>query len=445
MFLNRLYVRIWLAVVVTVAVLTLLAGWIARLTADPPFRQMVVRDETGQVIGNGRPRGRWGEGAEAPNAGRRNGGGPPPGMGRRAMPPPDDAEEGAEPSLPGRAGTPGAMRPGPEFMVRMHDGRTLLVHLPRPNQNAWNRPPYGFAWMLALVAVAVALGAYPIVRKLTRRLELLQNGVERWGQGHLATRVALEGDDEVGFLAKRFNLAAERIETLVKSHESLLASQKSLLANASHELRSPLARIRMGLELMGSASTPVLKEELSRNIAELDLLIDEILLASRLDAKEADLGTIEAVDLVGLAAEECARLNADLDVQIGPLAPSGDQHDQTVLIVQGVSRLLRRALRNLLENARRHAAGEVSLQLRRQGDFADLRVCDRGTGVPPALRERIFEPFYRLPGATERDGGVGLGLSLVKSIATRHGGSVHCEDNPGGGACFVLRLPIAPG
>ncbi len=445
MFLNRLYVRIWLAVVVTVAVLALLVGWIARLTADPPFRQMVVRDETGQVIGSGRPRGRWGDGSEAMNPGRRNGGGPPPGMGRRAVAPPDDAEEGAEPALPGRVGTPGTMRPGPEFMVRMHDGRTLHVHLPRPNQNAWNRPPYGFAWMLALVAVAVALGAYPIVRKLTRRLELLQDGVEHWGRGHLATRVALEGDDEVGFLAKRFNLAAERIETLVKSHESLLASQKSLLANASHELRSPLARIRMGLELMGSASTPVLKEELSRNITELDLLIDEILLASRLDAKEADLGTIEAVDLVGLAAEECARLDADLDVQIDALASSGGQQDQTVLVVQGVSRLLRRALRNLLENARRHAAGEVSLQLRRLGDFAELRVCDRGPGVPTALRERIFEPFYRLPGATERDGGVGLGLSLVKSIATRHGGSVQCDDNPGGGACFVLRLPITPG
>ncbi|MDP2368667.1 sensor histidine kinase [Rhodoferax sp.] len=436
MFLNRLYVRIWLAVVVTVAVLTLLFGWVVRLTADPPFRQMVVRDDTGQVIGSGRPRPRWAENADGMKAGRRGG---QSGMGRRAMPPPDDTEEGATPSAPAE---PGAMRTGPEFMVRMHDGRTLHVHLPRPNQNTWNRPPYGFAWMLALVAVAVALGAYPIVRKLTRRLELLQGGVEQWGQGHLSTRVALEGDDEVGFLAKRFNLAAERIEALVKSHESLLASQKSLLANASHELRSPLARIRMGLELMGSASTPVLKEELSRNIAELDLLIDEILLASRLDAKEADLGTIEAVDLVGLAAEECARVDVDLDVLVDCLTPSANPSIQTVLIVQGVSRLLRRALRNLLENARRHAAGEVTLQLRRQGGVAEIRVRDRGPGVPEPLRERIFEPFYRLPGATERDGGVGLGLSLVKSIATRHGGTVHCEDNPGGGACFVLRLPI---
>jgi len=436
MFLNKLYVRIWLAVVITVAVLTLLVGWIARLTVEPPFRQVVVRDDTGQIVGSGRPRPRWTEGAE----GRR---GFVPGMARRPGPPPDEAEDPGGPPPP-PAGEPGAPRVGPEFTVRMQDGRILHMHLPRPNQSSWTRPPYGFAWMLALVATAVALGAFPIVRRLTRRLELLQDGVEQWGRGNLSTRVALDGDDEVGFLAKRFNLAAERIETLVKSHESLLASQKSLLANASHELRSPLARIRMGLELMGSASTPVLKEELSRNIAELDLLIDEILLASRLDAKEADLGTIEAVDLVGLAAEECARLNADLDVQLESVAGTAGDVQETVLIVQGVSRLLRRAMRNLLENAQRHAAGEVTLALRRKDGFADIRVCDRGPGVPEPLRERIFEPFYRLPGATERDGGVGLGLSLVKSIATRHKGTVHCEDNPGGGACFVLRLPVTP-
>ena len=98
---------------------------------------------------------------------------------------------------------------------------------------------------------------------------------------------------------------------------ALLASQKSLLANASHELRSPLARIRMGMELMGSSPSPTFKHEISRNIGELDQLIEEILLASRLDAKEADMGTVESVDLVGLAAEECARTQAQLDTDHG--------------------------------------------------------------------------------------------------------------------------------
>ena len=306
------------------------------------------------------------------------------------------------------------------------------------------RAPFSFAWMLGLVALAVAVGTYPIVRRLTKRLETVQKGVERWGDGDLSTRLSEDGQDEVAFLAQRFNHAAERIETLMTSQQALLASQKSLLANASHELRSPLTRIRMGLELMGTPSggtSPSFKAEISRNIAELDQLIEEILLASRLDAKEADMGTVEPVDLIGLAAEECARVQAELDAQLDAGAAGTPQANE--LVVLGVTKLLRRALRNLLENARRHAAGTVTVTLQRSGGFAIIRVSDHGPGVPEALRERIFEPFYRLPGATERDGGVGLGLALVKSIAIRHGGSVICENAPGGGASFVIQLPIA--
>jgi len=416
MFFKKLYVRIWLAVVLAVAVLTLLVGWAWRLAAEPPLRDVVIRNEAGQIIGNGHSR---------PHR--------PPGSGFGEAT--EDASEAESPSR-------GIHMPngsGPEFEVRMNDGQTVHMHLPRPPSAFWIRPPFGFFWTLSLVAIAVALATYPIIRKLTRRLELLQNGVEKWGEGDLSIRVPEAGQDEVAFLARRFNHAAERIETLVKSHESLLASQKSLLANASHELRSPLTRIRMGLELMGAPSSPAFKNEISRNIAELDQLIEEILLASRLDAREADLGTVESVDLIGLAAEECARVGAELDVQLTPEAQAGS----SALPVQGVTKLLRRAVRNLLENARRYAAGDITVTLGKTQGQAVIRVCDRGPGVPPELRERIFEPFYRLPGATERDGGVGLGLALVKSIAIRHGGSVYCENRPDGGACFVVQLPLA--
>lgn len=126
-------------------------------------------------------------------------------------------------------------------------------------------------------------------------------------------------------------------------------------------------------------------------------------------------------------------MDAELDVQVGASA----------LPVQGVSKLLRRVMRNLLENARRHGAGDIHVILDKTASQAVIRVCDRGPGVPLELRERIFEPFYRLPGATERDGGVGLGLALVKSIALRHGGTVYCENRPEGGACFVVKLPLA--
>jgi len=109
--------------------------------------------------------------------------------------------------------------------------------------------------------------------------------------------------------------------------------------------------------------------------------------------------------------------------------------------VSADERLLRRALRNLLENARRYGAGEIEVFVEREGTSARLRVCDRGPGVPEAYRERIFEAFFRLPGHAEREGGVGLGLSLVKQIAERHDGSVRCDARDGGGSCFTITLP----
>ncbi len=441
---QRLYLRIWLAVVLAVVVLTLVAGWLGRQEAEReraqrPGREITIRNHSGEVLGQARAR---------PNM------------------------------VPGQ---------GAEFQVAMKDGSVLLVQFSRPRGVAGAggpvaggggsgtggggggpgmrsapppRLPFDFAWMLVMLAVAVALGAYPIVRRLTKRLESVQQGVERWGQGDLSTRLAEDGKDEVAFLARRFNHSAARIEALLESQKSLvasqqtlLASQRSLLANASHELRSPLTRIRMALELMSptfaalppttAVQAPTLAE-INRNIRELDQLIDEILLASRLDAQEVDLGTVEAVDLVGLAAEECARVDADLEVRLGESTGSGENSAQaaTELLVKGVSKLLRRALRNLLENARRHGAGLTSVTLERSGAEAVICVMDNGPGVPVAHQERIFEAFFRLPGASERDGGVGLGLALVKSIAERHGGSVRCSNRTGGGACFTLRLPL---
>ena len=428
---NRLYIRIWLAVVLAVAVLTFLVGWAWRMASDAPLREVVARNQAGDVIGHGRAR--MGRSSTAPSWVMT-----PKSPGQR--PSPVDPEAGTD-RLPEVAagdepprGPKGRYGAGPEFDVRMLDGQVIHMHLPRPPQSNW-RAPFGFFWTLGLVSVAVALATYPIVRRLTRRLESLQHSVQKWGEGDLSVRVPVSGDDEVGFLATRFNHAAQQIETLVNTRDALLASQKSLLANASHELRSPLTRIRMGLEFMvkpGDAPGGRAKDEIARNIAELDQLIDEILLASRLDAKEADLGSIEPVDLLGLAAEECARTDATLEADV-----TGGE-----LVVPGVSKLLRRAVRNLLENARRYADGQPSLTLSQDGDQACIRVCDDGPGVPAAFQSRIFEPFYRLPGASERDGGVGLGLALVRSITLRHGGTVTCTNRPNRGACFEIRLPM---
>ncbi|MEF7613355.1 HAMP domain-containing sensor histidine kinase [Aquincola sp. MAHUQ-54] len=289
----------------------------------------------------------------------------------------------------------------------------------------WGRG-VGMVAVLAVLFAAIAIGAFPVVRRLTRRLEALKQGVERFGSGALHHRVDEGGRDEVAAVAASFNRAAERIEGLVKSNQSLLA-------NASHELRSPLARLKMAVSLLDNdaACEPVRREQLRReihtNIAELDALVEEVLMASRLDAQAGM--EHEPVELVGLGAEEAARLQAEVQ------APDG------ALTVRGDERLLRRAIRNLLENARRYGGDEVELIMRRTARGVELRVCDRGPGVPENMRERIFEPFFRLPGHAERAGGVGLGLSLVRQIAERHGGGVRCEAREGGGSCFVIDLP----
>jgi signal transduction histidine kinase len=279
--------------------------------------------------------------------------------------------------------------------------------------------------LLVVLFLAIAVGAYPFVRRLTRRLETLKRGVEAFGRGALDRRVPVEGRDEVATLANSFNQAAERVEALVRSH-------KSLLANASHELRSPLARLKMATSMLADASPQErehLRSEINTDIAELDELVDEVLLASRLEAAPQP-EHLESVDLLALAVEEGARVEASVD---GPVAN-----------VRGEERLLRRALRNLLENARRYGGGEIRVDVEdKAAAGVEIRVTDNGPGVPEAFRERIFEPFFRLPGHAERAGGVGLGLALVRQIVERHHGRIRCVRAPEGGGCFVISLPAS--
>ncbi len=302
----------------------------------------------------------------------------------------------------------------PAGAIHLPDGRWLVARVPRDRRH----PGVGLFFMLALIALAVGVGAYPVVRRLTARLERLQAGVESLGAGDLSARVKVEGHDEVARLAESFNRAAARIEELVGSH-------KSLLANASHELRTPLARIRMAVELMKENADPRRKRGLEEDIMELDALIDEILIASRLDAvkgREAD----EEVDLLALASEECARYEeADLAGQ--PVTVRGDP------------RLLRRMIRNLLENARRHGAPPIDVRVSRAEGAVELRVSDHGPGIPDAEREDMFRPFYRFTDGGER-AGAGLGLALVRQIARRHGGDARYLGREQSGGSFIVTL-----
>ncbi len=308
-------------------------------------------------------------------------------------------------------------------MVRLNDGRALAGAL---TEHAAGVRLRRHLVILAALALAVALGCWPLTRRITRRLEALQRGVEDWGAGELSARVPVCGKDEVARLAKAFNRSAERIEDLVEA-------QRRVLASASHELRSPLARLRMAVELL-AGDDPERREQLDgagRDIAELDELVGDLLLQSRLRAAEGEPRR-EPVDLLALLAAEGARTEVDV---------TGEPTE-----VQGDPALLRRLVRNLLDNARRHGGEAVEARVEpADGGGALLVVEDRGPGVPEAERERIFEPFYRPPGHHEGDdGGVGLGLALVRGIAEHHGGTARCLAREGGGSRFEVTLPDKP-
>ena len=306
---------------------------------------------------------------------------------------------------------------GPNFTLQLPDGRWLVAREVRERPN----PLFWVTAFLALLALAIAVGAFPVVRRLGRRLERLKAGVDQFG-GNLAARVKVEGRDEVAALAESFNRSAQRIEELVAAH-------RLLLANCSHELRTPLARIAVAASLLGERADARTRQSLKQDVAELDQLIEEILLASRLDAHQT-LERHEPVDLLALAAEESAHY--DIEVSGTPVTVSGDPL------------LLRRLVRNLLENARRYGGdGPVLVSVDAHAGHAMLEVVDHGPGVPASERERIFEPFYRLPQSRESGRGSGLGLALVRQIARRHGGEAVCLAAEDGGSRFRIDLPAA--
>jgi signal transduction histidine kinase len=305
-------------------------------------------------------------------------------------------------------------REGAAWSLQLPDGRWLVARLPPRHGN----PILGLVVFLAAIAGVIALCAYPLVRGLTRRIERLQRGVETLGAGDLAARVKVEGRDEVAQLARGFNAAAGRIESLV-------GAQRMLLANTSHELRTPLARIKLGLELLEQTNDPKYRAALRTDLDELDDLIEEILLTSRLGATN-ELRDVESIDLLALAAEESARHD--------DVTASGES-----VQIEGEARLLARLLRNLLENAARHGKPPIEVSVKREEDFAILAVADNGAGVPVAERERVFEAFHQLNGDAR---GSGLGLDIARRIARLHGGDARVVDAPGGGALFEVRLSM---
>ncbi|MEJ2795059.1 HAMP domain-containing sensor histidine kinase [Iodobacter sp. LRB] len=299
------------------------------------------------------------------------------------------------------------------FQLRLPDQRLILV----------GRPPHrekspGLLAGFAMLALAIAIAAIPLTRKLTRRLEALANQLDALGEGDFSVRLPVHGKDEVSRLSMRFNRAAGQIAELLSAH-------KNLLAHASHELRSPLARLQMAATLLGDHAPAHLQKELSQNISELNELVEEILLMSRLDARPESLQT-QRIDLLELCQIEAAPYQASV---------KGAETE-----IEADPRLLKRLIRNLLENARRYGAAPFSIRIDSGADGVLLYICDQGPGIAAAAQPHIFEPFYRTPGTPEGKGGHGLGLALVKRIAEHHGGDVEYQTPAEGGSCFKVSL-----
>jgi len=322
---------------------------------------------------------------------------------------------------------------GSQWREKSHNERILVLqitggrHLVVSDERDHAGPIAHLLFVIALLALATAIAAYPVARRLTRRLENLRHHVSDFGAGDLSVRAPIEGRDEIADLARSFNASADQIEGLV-------SDKTRLLANTSHELRTPLTRVRMGLELLREGPRPELLDRMDRDIEELDDLIGELLIASRLDSPDPRLD-VSSIDLLALVAEEIAGRDA-IDVAGDPVQVNGDR------------RLLRRLVRNLIENALRHGMPPVEIRTARQANGesdprVELVVEDRGPGIPEGEHERIFEPFYRPQGEASAEGGIGLGLALVRQIAERHQGSIRCEPREGGGTRFLLDLPAS--
>lgn len=290
--------------------------------------------------------------------------------------------------------------------------------------------------ILTGVLAALAIVSVPLARTLVAPLDRLRRTAEAFGAGDLSARTGLPRSGEVGQLAGAFDDMAARLEGLIRG-------QRELLANVSHELRTPLARIRFALEMAETGDEEEARRllaEMGTDVTELERLVEDVLNSARLELGEGGGGLVlrkeplSAADLLSKAEERFRHRHGDRELctQWGDLPA-----------VMGDATWLRRMVDNLLENAVRHGADPITLAAHQAASNLIVEVRDQGPGIPPEDLPHLFEPFFRSDRSRTRDtGGVGLGLTLVRRIATHHGGDVQVSSSPAEGTVFRVHLPV---
>jgi signal transduction histidine kinase len=285
---------------------------------------------------------------------------------------------------------------------------------------------------IPIALVVLALVAWWLVGRALQPVEAIRSRVAAVDETDLASRVPVpDSGDEIARLAETMNEMLDRIE-------GGIAALQRFVADASHELRSPLTRMRSELEvdlanLNGANSAATLRSVLAEVIA-LQTLVEDLLYLARSDAGRQPMQA-ETVDVDDLLLEEVGRLQSSNRLTVDVSQVSAGQ-------VMGDRSQLRRLVHNLTDNAARHAVSRVGLGLTESGDWVEIRIEDDGPGIAPDQRERVFDRFARTDESRSRDdGGSGLGLAIVRDIASRHGGEVSVDPAYAAGARFVVRLP----
>jgi signal transduction histidine kinase len=315
--------------------------------------------------------------------------------------------------------------------VSAGDHVVVLVAMPlKPVEDATGTVLFYLMFGVPILIVVTGLTTYFFAGRALRPVEAIRSRVAAMSEKDLSQRVPVPpARDEVGRLAETMNAMIERLQ-------DAQGVQRRFVADASHELRSPLATIATGLELMQRGPTePGTVTALRGETERLNRLVDALLLLARADERGLQPRR-EEVDLDEVAESERGRPSDGgvvAEVQAEPVRVIGDRGH------------LARVVRNLVDNARRHARSRVIVKVVREGDTAVLEVSDDGPGVPLEDRARVFDRFVRLDAARARaDGGSGLGLAIVAEVVAAHGGTVELDDAPGGGARFRVRLPAQP-